>query len=208
MTTSMEAYLLGRARTILRNIVHAKRGWWWGGLSDDILRDARDLLDKIEEFAPNARKGVTWSGHDYVGPGACVALFLLASIQCAGAAMQCAVPGAINPDVTQDNTATTICKSGWTKTVRPPVEYTDALKQKLLGSKYSRSNMKLYELDHCIPLELGGDARSTENLWLQPWAGKCGAHAKDKLENSLKRDVCAGRISLADARVKVMEWCQ
>ncbi len=128
-------------------------------------------------------------------------------IPCANAAMTCAVPGAIDTDVTQNNITTTICKSGWTKTIRPPVAYTDALKKKLLGSKYSRSNMKSYELDHCIPLELGGNPRSTANLWLQPWNGKCGAHAKDKLENSLKRDVCAGRISLADARVKVMEWC-
>jgi hypothetical protein len=117
------------------------------------------------------------------------------------------VPGAINPNVTQDNIRDTICKSGWTKTVRPPVEYTDALKKKLLGSQYSRSKVKLYELDHAIPLELGGDPRSEDNLWLQPWAGKCGAHAKDKLENSLKRDVCAGRTTLADARVKVMQWC-
>ena len=52
MTTSMEAYLIGRARDILRNIVHAKRGWWRSGPSDDLLRDARDLLDKIEEFDP------------------------------------------------------------------------------------------------------------------------------------------------------------
>lgn len=219
MTTSMEAYLLGRARTVLRSIVHAERRWWCGP-SDELLRDARDLLDKIEEFAPEAyrsklmgstgapaEKPSNWGGHDYVGPGACIALFLLASVQWAGAAT-CAVPGAINLDVTQDNTATTICKSGWTKTVRPPVEYTDALKRKLLGSKYSRASMKLYELDHCIPLELGGDPISEQNLWLQPWAGKCGAHAKDKLENSLRRDVCAGRKTLAQARAAVTRWCE
>ena len=52
MTTSMEAYLIGRARTILRNIVHAKRRWWQSGVSDDLLRDARALLQDIEEFEP------------------------------------------------------------------------------------------------------------------------------------------------------------
>jgi hypothetical protein len=56
--TSMEAYLLGRARTILRNIVHAKRRWWQNGISDDILQDARDLLDKIEEFEPETWRKV------------------------------------------------------------------------------------------------------------------------------------------------------
>jgi len=34
---------------------------------------------------------------------------------------------ALNPAVTQDTVATTICRSGWTKTVRPPASYTDCL---------------------------------------------------------------------------------
>lgn len=56
--TSMEAYLLGRARTILRNIVHVKRRWWQSGISEDIVQDARDLLDKIEEFEPETWRKV------------------------------------------------------------------------------------------------------------------------------------------------------
>jgi hypothetical protein len=31
--------------------------------------------------------------------------------------------------VTQATISTTICKSGWTKTIRPPTSYTNALKQ-------------------------------------------------------------------------------
>jgi hypothetical protein len=136
------------------------------------------------------------------------ALLLLVLMPCsANAATTCTVPGAINPAVTQENVAETICKPGWTALVRPPEDYTGALKKKLLGVRYSRANMKLFELDHCIPLELGGDPRSEDNLWLQPWAGTCGAHAKDKVENSLRRDVCAGRKTLAAARAKVMQWC-
>src|SRR5947209_1950760 len=37
-------------------------------------------------------------------------------------------PGAIDPRVTQANIRTTICVSGYTATVRPPVSYTNALK--------------------------------------------------------------------------------
>jgi hypothetical protein len=37
-------------------------------------------------------------------------------------------PGAINAAATQDNLATTVCKSGWSATVRPPSAYTSALK--------------------------------------------------------------------------------
>ena len=120
----------------------------------------------------------------------------------------CDVPGAVNSTITQDNIRNTICKSGWTKTIRPPVEYTNGLKRKLLGNNYSIANMKLYELDHCVPLELGGAPRDPQNLWLQPWNGACGAHDKDKIENQLREQVCAGKITLVTAQAKVMQWCQ
>ena len=41
-----------------------------------------------------------------------------------------ATPGVLNPDVTQANIGSTICVRGWTRTVRPPVDYTNALKLK------------------------------------------------------------------------------
>ena len=37
-------------------------------------------------------------------------------------------PGVVNPKVTQDNIQKTICVSGYTKTIRPPVSYTNKLK--------------------------------------------------------------------------------
>ena len=39
-------------------------------------------------------------------------------------------PGVLNPNVTQATIGSTICVPGWTRTVRPPVEYTNALKAK------------------------------------------------------------------------------
>jgi len=64
MMTSMEAHLLGRTLIILRSIVHATPTRYETSyqtvevtaVSDDLLRDARDLLDKIEEFEPELRK--------------------------------------------------------------------------------------------------------------------------------------------------------
>ena len=63
-------------------------------------------------------------------------------------------PGAIDPGVNQENIASTICVIGYTKTVRPPVSYTNALKFKQLSGSYSRygsTNMKLFEEDHLSP---------------------------------------------------------
>lgn len=57
-----------------------------------------------------------------------------------------------------------------------------------------------YELDHLVPLELGG-ASSVANLWPEPWAGRRGAHRKDGLENDLNRDVCSGSLSLGSAQM-------
>lgn len=123
------------------------------------------------------------------------------------ALLTCSVPGAINPIVAQDTIVTTICTPGWTDTIRPPSIFTNAIKRKLLGRRHSSARMKAFELDHCVSLELGGHSTSPANLWLQPWSGRCGARAKDKWETRLKRQVCAGMISLDTARVRVKRWC-
>ena len=127
------------------------------------------------------------------------AFVLLAAASWAGATT-CAVPGAFNPAVTQANIADTICKPGWTKTVRPPVEYTDGLKKKLLGKNYSKANMAAFELDHAVPLETAGNPTSTDNLWLQKWTGPMNAHQKDRLENEMHRLVCSGKVTLKQAQ--------
>lgn len=109
-------------------------------------------------------------------------------------------PGATNPDVTQDNIHQTICVSGWTKTIRPPASYTTALKRSQLPPG---ANLRLYEEDHLISLEIGGHPTDPHNLWPQLWDGQWGAHKKDSVENALKRLVCAGTLSLDEAQTAI-----
>lgn len=110
-------------------------------------------------------------------------------------------PGAINPAVTQANIHSTICKPGWTKTIRPPASYTDVLKiQQLKARHYEDQNPKDFEEDHLESLEIGGSPTSPLNLWPEPYAGQWGARKKDVVERVLNRLVCSGTISLSAAQ--------
>jgi hypothetical protein len=118
-------------------------------------------------------------------------------------------PGATDPAVTQDNVRTTICVSGYTTRVRPPVSYTDAFKADLVRRYGLSGPLSAYELDHLVPLEVGGAPRSVRNLWPQPRAQRPGASEKDHLENLLHSRVCGGRMALADAqRMFEQSWVQ
>lgn len=111
-------------------------------------------------------------------------------------------PGATNPAVTPANLAGTVCKSGWTATVRPPASYTDALKRQQMAAYGFPPGTALstVEEDHLVPLEVGGSPTSPLNLWPEPWDGARGAHAKDAIENRAHRDLCDGRITLVQAQ--------
>jgi hypothetical protein len=117
-------------------------------------------------------------------------------------------PGAINEDVTQANIQQTICVPGSTATVRPSTSFTNSVKAKLLREQgLAQADAAKYELDHLIPLALGGHPRKPENLWLQPWDGEWGARVKDRLEVKLKAMVCAGRLTLEAARRAIaVDW--
>ncbi len=119
-------------------------------------------------------------------------------------------PGVIDLGVTQANIQSTICKSGYTKTVRPPVSYTDPLKVKQIEEYgYSDINTKDYEEDHLISLELGGSPTSEQNLWPEPYNITLGAREKDKVENYLHKQVCDGIITLDEAQKEIAgNWTQ
>lgn len=106
-------------------------------------------------------------------------------------------PGVVNPDITPDNMATTVCRSGWTATVRPPVAYTDAIKKKSVPPGHTAQE---FELDHLMSIEDGGDPKDERNLWMQTYNDVYGARVKDVLETKLKRMVCAHQLTLDQAR--------
>ena len=106
-------------------------------------------------------------------------------------------PGVLNPAVTQATIGSTICRRGWTRTVRPPVSYTNALKLKGLRQYLLRGPPSAYQEDHLISLELGGDPVDPRNLWPEPYPR---ASTVDSIENELNALVCDGKISLAEGQ--------
>jgi hypothetical protein len=109
-------------------------------------------------------------------------------------------PGALNPKVRQATIKKTICKSGWTTKIRPPVSYTKALKIKQMVLYEETGSPSQYEEDHFIPLELGGAPKNPKNLWPEP---RSQSKLSDPLENKLKRKVCKGLLKLAKARAAI-----
>ncbi len=113
-------------------------------------------------------------------------------------------PGAINPAVTQENISETICKSGYTKSIRPTVSYTGRLKADQMNQYGFTDGTRSHEEDHLISLELGGAPSDPSNLWPEPGASP---NAKDKIEDFLRTAVCAGQISLAEAQHRIAtDW--
>lgn len=113
-------------------------------------------------------------------------------------------PGAVNHTVTQKTIRTTICTPGWAASVRPDVTVTEPWKFRAMrayGIDTSAGHAQLYEYDHLIPIEVGGAVLDTRNLFPEPHEpAATGSYAKDKVENRLKAEVCAGKVTLAAAR--------
>ena len=110
------------------------------------------------------------------------------------------VPGELHSRVTQATIHSTICERGYTTKVCPPRKVTDAIKQRLAAGL--PGSPRDYQLDHLIPVGLGGHPRSLKNLWLQNWPE---AAAKDRDELGLHRAVCAGRMTLEQAQHEMVE---
>jgi hypothetical protein len=116
-------------------------------------------------------------------------------------------PGAIDPQVTQRNIRNTICRRGYTRTVRPPFEYTNAMKRRLMRTYGITGSIHDYELDHLIPLELGGCPDCEANLWPQPRNVFPSANEKDEVEDYLHHQVCSGVLPLAEAQHEIaFDW--
>jgi hypothetical protein len=106
-------------------------------------------------------------------------------------------PGVINPDVAQATIGSTICVSGWTRTIRPPTDYTNELKRKQMREYGVSGPLSDFQEDHLISLELGGHPTDPRNLWPEPYPR---ASEVDRIENELNAQVCAGTLSLREAQ--------
>ena len=108
-------------------------------------------------------------------------------------------PGVRNPDVTQATIRSTICVHGWTRTIRPPSDYTSRLKLEQMRAYGLRGGPHDFQEDHLISLELGGHPTDPRNLWPEPYPRAADV---DRTENELNAAVCSGRMSLEAAQRK------
>jgi hypothetical protein len=124
---------------------------------------------------------------------------------------------ALTPGVVRQLTLAEVCTTKWGKDERA---VTDAMKAqvyqaykidihrvagKWLFPKFADGS-SAYEVDHLISREIGG-ADDVKNLWPQPYTGPWNAHLKDKVENRLHVEVCAGHLSLEDAQTQIKtDW--
>jgi hypothetical protein len=106
-------------------------------------------------------------------------------------------PGATDRRVTQANIGSTICRSGYTRTVRPPESVTEPEKLRSMAAYGDHRPPHYYEYDHLIPLELGGAPNNLRNLWPEPGGVP---NPKDRLEYRLRTLVCDGSMRLARAQ--------
>ncbi len=119
-------------------------------------------------------------------------------------------PGAVDPAVTQASIGSTICRPGWTSSVRPPESVTEPEKYASMAAYGMRGPASSYEYDHLVPLELGGAVNDPRNLWPEPDYARPEAfyrNPKDRLEDVLRRRVCDRAITLARAqRLIASDW--
>ncbi len=125
-------------------------------------------------------------------PGHCHARGVLPDPKC--------TPGAVNPAVTQANIASTICRPGYSESVRPPESYTETLKRREMASYNDHQPIWDYELDHLVSLELGGAPSDPRNLWPELGASP---NPKDRVEDAAHAAVCDHRLALVTAQQEI-----
>ncbi len=98
-----------------------------------------------------------------------------------------------------------ICTPGYSSSVR---NVSVTLKKKIYaeyGLTYPQAK-GAYEVDHIIPLELGGN-NDRANLYPEAAEPAPGFHEKDIVEDYLHQEVCAGRIELGAAQQQIAnDW--
>jgi hypothetical protein len=105
---------------------------------------------------------------------------------------------ALTPGAIQSSDTAAICTPGWAAAHRN-VSYAT---EDDVAQEYGLSSHYGYEIDHLIPLELGG-SNSTANLWPELYGSPYGATQKDGLEDYLHDQVCHHGLPLATAQQEI-----
>lgn len=105
-------------------------------------------------------------------------------------------PGLADPTLTQARLCSKAFRTG-------SVRHVSATTKRKLYAAYGMLPKRApcpCEIDHLIPLEIGG-SDDRQNLWPQSYTTKpYNAHVKDNLENKLRKLVCAGTLDLKTAQ--------
>lgn len=108
------------------------------------------------------------------------------------------------PGVIGTASAIDVCRPGFAGQARSVPE--SAKRQVFAEYGVSPQPGERFEIDHLVPLELGG-VNSLRNLWPQSFTGTWTAGQKDRLENTLHREVCRGQEPLAQAQDEIKkDW--
>jgi hypothetical protein len=111
-------------------------------------------------------------------------------------------PGATDPLVTQANVLSTICRTGYAATVQLSASSTASLKRQLMVAYHLTGPADDYELDHLVPLEVGGAPSAATNLWpqLNSHPASNVANVKDPVEDYVHHAVCTGAMTLTQGQ--------
>ena len=110
-----------------------------------------------------------------------------------------------DPHVTQDNIRTTICRQDWVRAAQPPAKIARAKEELMQDAGVGDSDT--WNMDHIIPVCLGGAPFAQENLRLQSWQGSCNAKDKARLDAAICKAVCRGDVTLGEAQVEITtDW--
>ena len=105
----------------------------------------------------------------------------------------------LTPGATLEVSKEDVCTTGYTKKVR---NVPAAVKRRVFDLYGVLFVPKTYEMDHLIPLEIGG-SNSIKNLWPEPYDLVWGARVKDAIENKLHTMICDGLIPLDLAQQEI-----
>jgi len=114
----------------------------------------------------------------------------------------------LTPGLASTEDENLVCQRGYAERVRPRGALWRRLKEEVFaryGIAYQDRDAigangvrePEYQVDHLIPLEIGGSPTDLRNIWPQPTGP---ALRKDRIENALHELVCSGKMSLKQAQ--------